>query len=323
MKRLANSVALVTGATGFVGAAVVRRLLAEGADVHIMARNSSKAWRIEDVLNRVTVWGGDVTDRSSVEHCMAAVQPELIFHLAGDTAARSESDDWSRDESALATNFYGAVNALRAAHARAGAGVRLFVRAGGLAEYGACRQPMRESQREQPLTAYAASQAAATHWLQMAQERVAFAVATLRLALTYGPQQSPDFFVPAAIDALLRGDVFEVRAGERGRDYVFVEDVAEAFLATAAAEEEQLRGAVINIASGENVTLHDVAAQIAEEIGRPDLLRLAPLAGGTGIEMMRADITKVRDVLDWRPATPLRRGLALTVAGRRKNEERN
>lgn len=317
MNSVANSVALVTGATGFLGAALTHRLVAMGAEVHAFLRDLSSLWRIEEMTGRVKVWRGDVKNRASLEACMRAVKPEVIFHLAGETAGRQALDDWAADDDSIATNFLGAVNAVRAAHASGTSRLRLFVRAGGLAEYGACPNLLRESQRERPLTAYAASQTAATHWCQMVQSRLSFALVTLRLGLTYGPQQSPDFFIPALIDALRRDEFFDVRAGARGRDFIFVDDVVDALIAAATINSDPLRGTVLNVASGRNSRLEEVAALVGESLQRPHLVRVATApTAGESVEVMRADITASNRLLGWRPSTPLREGLERTIAQR-------
>lgn len=317
MSRIANSVVLVTGATGFLGAALTRRLLAMGAEVHACIRENSSLWRIEDVAGRLNVWRGDVQDLASVESCMRAVDPEIIFHLAGETAGRRALHDWAADDESIAVNFLGAVNAVRAANGSGTRRLRLFVRTGGLAEYGASANLLRESQRERPLTPYAASQTAATHWCQMVQGRLPFAIATLRLGLTYGPQQSSDFFIPALIDALRRDEVFEVRAGAHGRDYIFVDDVVDALVAAATLGDDRLRGAVVNVASGENVLLKDVAAMISASLGKSHLVKYATSPNRReDVEVMMADIAEANRLLDWRPSTPLREGLERTIAER-------
>jgi nucleoside-diphosphate-sugar epimerase len=313
---VATNTVLVTGATGFLGAALVKRFVSDGADVHVLLRSGSEPARIAGVLNRVKIWYGDVTNFESVLACVQGTRPDTIFHLAGDTSGRRPTESWEMIERALSVNFNGVLNLLRAAEITDGP-LRTLIRTGGLAEYGMGQTPSREDQREQPLTPYAASQTAATHWCQTLQQRLGFSVVTLRLGLTYGPGQASDFFIPALIDSLLRHKPFAVASGGQGRDFVYVDDVIDA-LSAAPARSEQLRGEVVNIASGQNVLLKDVALTASDLLGGESSLHVGDATGNEGeIERMSGDTVKAERLLGWRASTSLREGLQRTIDARR------
>src|SRR5689334_3695207 len=73
---------LITGAGGFIGANLVRTLLEHGAEVHVLVRASTSTWRLDDVLNRVTLHRSDLTDREAVRAAFAGARPQVVVNLA-------------------------------------------------------------------------------------------------------------------------------------------------------------------------------------------------------------------------------------------------
>jgi nucleoside-diphosphate-sugar epimerase len=305
-----DGVVLVTGATGFLGANLVRSLVADGAEVHVLVRSGARLDRL-GTEPAVKVWHGDITDVAAVTACFVGARPSTVFHLAGHTAARRSPTDREQGLQALQVNLHGALHMLHAAEA-CGAPVQRFVRIGGLEEYGAGPTPSREDQRERPRSPYSASQVAATHWCQMMQPHLAFPVVTLRPSLVFGPGQSTDFLIPALIDSLLQGRRFATTAGAQSRDLVFVDDAVGAMRAAVSADG--LRGAVINVSSGGNFIIREVVSTIADMLNARDLLDIgvAPEREGD-LACLTGDPSEAERLLGWRATTSLRDGLQLTI----------
>jgi nucleoside-diphosphate-sugar epimerase len=301
----------VTGGTGFIGSHLVRRLVADGCRVHLLARPGSSPWRIADELPAVTVWPGDVTDAASVESCVAAVEPEVVFHLAGMTAGRTAAGPSLFDPS-LDTNLSGSLHLIRAV-TRHAPRLRLFVRLGGLSEYGHGPIPFAEGQREAPATTYAASQVAVTHLCQMLARSHGFPAVTLRPALVYGPAQGEDFFIPSVIRHCLGGMSFDMTSGEQTRDLVFVDDVVGALVA--AAGRPDITGEVINVGSGREYVIRAVAEKIVGMTGADIALRIGARPDNPAeVRRLVCSTAKADQLLGWRAAVPLDVGLARTVA---------
>lgn len=307
---------LVTGATGFLGSHLTRRLLALGRQVHVLARPESDFRRLSDCRDRLTVWTGDVTDFASVLTACRGAQPETIFHLAGDTSLRAFSGEWASVERAASVGIGGQINLLRAA-SEAAPGLRCIVRTGGLEEYGDGPSPFIESQREAPCSPYSFAQTAGTHLSQMMQPHLPFSVVTLRPTLIYGPDQSSDFLIPNLIRSLLHGRRFTLTEGRQRRDLLHVDDFVSAALATAD-RHASLRGAILNLASGEGHAIRDIAQRIADMLDAAALLDIGGAPGrATEIFDLVGDATLARERLDWRPLVPLKEGLAQTIAWHR------
>ena len=316
MTRAADRSALVTGGTGFIGSHLVRRLVTDGWRVHVLVRGNAAASRLESVRQPLTVHGGDILDFAAVAEAVRRAKPAVIFHLAGRTDLRRQCRP-AAAEASVAVNLMGTLHVLRAA-AEDGAGVRRVVRAGGLEEYGDGPSPSLEDQREQHVSAYSASQVAATHFCQMLQRQLAIEIVTLRPALAYGPAQSTDFLIPSLIAHCLEGKDFALTSGAHGRDLIFVEDLVDAFLR--AAVTPALAGAVINVGSGREYSMQAVAETVIRLAGAK--IRLAPGPASpraADLSHLAGEVGKAVALLGWAPTTALEEGLRRTIAWYREH----
>lgn len=316
MSAFSSLSVLVTGGTGFIGSHLTRRLVREGARVHLLVRPESRSWRIRDVWADVTCWQGNVTDFDSVERCITGARPAVIFQVAGATHGRGLANDLAQIDQSIEMNLKGTLNVLKAAH-RCEQAVQCIVRTGGLEEYGNGKAPYDEDQRESPVSAYSASQVATTHYCQMMGRGLGLPIVTLRPALTYGPAQSTSFLVPALILHCLEGRDFEMTSGEQGRDYVYVEDVVDAYLRAALTPEA--RGEVINIGSGREYRIRDVAERILRLTEAAIRLQTGRSPRPCEIQHLFCRIEKAARILGWSPRTALEEGLAYTIAWYREH----
>lgn len=302
---------LVTGASGFLGSHVAERLVSEGAQVHAFIRDSSSTARLDHVAGSIVIHRGDVVDHASLLRCFRAASPEIVFHLAGDSTGRRSSGGWDAVDRSIAVNLAGTVNVLRAA-AESGAGVRSVVRVGGLEEYGRCAIPFVEGDRELPVSSYSAAQVSATHFCQALQPDLTFQVVTARPALVYGPRQAHRFFIPQLIESCLAGTDFDMTDGTQGRDLVYVSDVVNGLLIAAATPD--LRGSVINLATGEEHALFTVADHIVRMTRASIVVRKgARPTGHSDLQHLVGSTEHAARTLGWRSRIGLTDGLALTI----------
>lgn len=296
---------LVTGATGFVGACVTRRLVEAGYEVHLFTRKESDRWRIADLLDRVREHDVNLRDRSSVEKTVNDISPRIICHLAtyGGFASQQEST------AIYEVNFLGTVNLLRACKQK---GFDLFINTGSSSEYGIKSQPMRESDLLEPIGDYGVSKAAATLFCSAEARENNLPVVTLRLFSPFGPWDDPKRLIPFVIKSFLRGEVPKLSTPASVRDYIFIDDVVDTYLRLIA--NPPVHGAIFNIGSGQQSSIGEVVKQIAALIG-PDA---APQWGSASPQRKEptcwvADREKAEKLLDWRPRTSLQEGLKTTV----------
>jgi nucleoside-diphosphate-sugar epimerase len=296
---------LVTGATGFVGSCLARRLIGDGHDVHLLLRGDSDCWRLEGLTGSYTPHAADLRDGPALERIVARVAAPVIFHLAtygGFTFQREQTD-------IIATNLLGTVNLLNAC---ARTGFDCFVNTGSSSEYGAKSAPMAEDDLLEPVGDYAVAKAAATLYCRSLAIERNLPVTTVRLFSPYGPWDDPRRLIPHVIASLLHGRAPQLASPASVRDYVYIDDVVDLYLKLAG---KPLRGEIINAGSGRQASVGDVVAFIESSVGEGP----PPNWGGIGLqrsepERWQAAVGRAGALLQWTPATGLAEGINRTVA---------
>lgn len=313
---LRDAVALVTGAGGFIGSHLVRRLLDEGCEVHGIVRPHTSHARLAGLEDRLHLAPVDLTDSTSVDACIGRVRPDCVFHLAGITSSRASVHGASVD---LFKNTYDvnvtATRELLTSLLRHRSPLRI-VRTGGIEEYGAGPAPYREDQREQPVSSYGASQVAATHLCSVLHRQTGLPIVTVRPALVYGPRQSETFFIPALIDACLAGRPFAMTDGRQTRDLVFVADVVDGMVRAAVAPG--IDGEIINLSSGYDYRLLDVAHMVVRLAASTTRLDVGAVSRRPNdLDRLVCDPARAGRLLGWKAVTPLAEGLSACLASAR------
>jgi nucleoside-diphosphate-sugar epimerase len=295
--------ALVTGAAGFVGANLVRHLNAAGHETVAAIRPGGDPWRLEGLGPDVARLEVDLGNSDAVTRAVVSEQPEVIFHLAAHGAY-----SWQKDLARMLAINLGATDALLQGAARVGASL---INAGSSSEYGYQDHPPAESELVRPNSHYAVTKVGATHLCQLAAANEGVRVATLRLYSIYGPWEDPRRLMPTLIRRCREGGWPPLVGPETARDFVWIEDVCEAFVRAATCRALPEPGAVFNIASGSQTTLAElvtVAARVFDVSAEPDWGTMAARAWDTSVWV--GDPRAAAEHLGWRASTPLADGLA-------------
>lgn len=307
-------VCLVTGAAGFIGSQLLRRLVSEGARVHALVRPGTSLNRIDDWRRKVRLHHVDLSDAPAVRLAVAAASPEFVFHLGSQNRGLN-SDGPEAALEAIETILRPLIGLLEAAAALSTPPQAIF-RAGTIAEYGRSSLPFRERNREAPANAYGAAMLAATQFLEMLEPALPFHVVTMRLALTYGLGQSDKFLIPQLVDACLEGRRFEIQRPDDRRDLIHVDDVVSAFLAIS--RTRHTRSGVVNVCTGTAPSMREVAAEIiAATRCDPALIEQRRPLPGEAIAELRSDPSLARELYAWSPRVGLRQGLSQLISARR------
>jgi CDP-6-deoxy-D-xylo-4-hexulose-3-dehydrase len=304
MASLAGKRVLVTGGAGFIGSHLVRRLILEGAEVAILEHRVANIARIQDILNNIELREADIRAFESVNTVISKLRPEIVFHLA----AEGVSDPFLAPDRVLRTNLDGTINVIRAA---AETGARRIIHTGTSYEYG---ERASEGQLD-PISPYAASKAAAWAFCRMYHRTMGWPIVGLRLFQVYGPGQVGTL-IPSAIEAGLKGESFPTTAGEQIRDWIYVDDVVEAYLHAALAEG--VEGETFDIGTGQGVSVREVVEQIFSHFdGVQPQIGVLPYRPGE-VWSLVANVKQTRQRLGWQAKTPLANGLELTITALRK-----
>ena len=309
MKRV-----VLTGGTGFVGANLVRRLVADGHPTHLLVRPGFASWRIESIRDRITLHEVDLSDTDRVKTAVGAIEPEWIFHLAAHGAYSWQTDA----EEITRTNIIGTRNLLAAA---LDAGVEMFVNTGSSSEYGRQDHAPSESEHGAPDAPYGIAKAAATAMCVYVATAHGARVCTLRLYSVYGPYEDPRRFLPSLIVHGSRGTFPPLVSADTARDFVFVDDAIDAYL-RAARHPPTEPGAIYNVGTGAQTTVGEaveVARRVLRIPGEPAWGSMPARVWDT--DTWVADSRKIRGELGWAPRVAFADGFERMVAWLERHPE--
>ena len=312
--NLKNKKILVTGADGFIGSHLTETLVDMGFDVRALSLyNSFNHWGWLESLphekkTAMEVISGDVRDpfcvRNAVKGC------DVVFHLA---ALIAIPYSYIAPESYVSTNINGTLNVLQAC--RDFATERVLVTSTsevyGTAQY----VPIDEKHIRQGQSPYSATKIGADHLAESFYRSFGLPVNIVRPFNTYGPRQSARAVIPTIISQLLSGKT-EIHLGSLHptRDLVYVKDTVDGFIAIA--EAENLAGEEINIATGREYSIGELAGMIISRINPSAVItceeqRKRPEK--SEVERLLGDNSKIRSLTRWKPVTELPHGLDLTI----------
>jgi UDP-glucose 4-epimerase len=305
-----NKRVLVTGGSGFVGNKLSASLASRGAHVHNLDRDRTRFQETTDV----DFYQIDLANKQDVFQVISSIEPEIVFHLAANISRSAEFDTLYNmvDTNLVATmNLFSSLRQVNS--------LQSVIVAGTAEEYGINRVPFRENLRENPISPYSFSKVCQSHLCHLAHNLYGIPAAVLRASLAYGPGQAEVMFIPSLIKSLLRGEQFLMTAGEQFRDFLYIDDLIEAYLL--AGSSDSIAGEIFNIGLGKSYKIKDVAMKIGRMLGREHLLVIGEVEYRK-FEVMeyQIDFSKAREILHWTPKVDIEQGLRLTIEGFQKGE---
>ena len=311
---------LVTGAGGFIGSHLTERLAELGADVRALVHyNAFGSWGwLDDSPHRasIEVIAGDINDRDIVRRVVE--KREIVFHLA---ALIAIPYSYAAPASYVRTNVEGTLNVLQACRE---AGVERVLQTSTSEVYGTARYvPIDENHPLQGQSPYSASKIGADKIAEAFHLSFGVPVVTVRPFNTFGPRQSTRAVIPTIITQCLAGRTVKLGSLHPTRDLNFVSNTIDGFLAAATAPEAI--GKTINLGSGREISIGDLAKLIAGIIGsdvriESDEERMRPAQ--SEVERLLADNTLAEKIIGWHPAVSLEEGLRATVDWFRDHADR-
>lgn len=303
---------LLTGASGFVGNNLARRLLSDGHELNLILREGHSNRRIKDICRDVRIHTADLRDEETLATTVASVRPEWVFHLAAHGAYPTQTDALR----ILHTNTVGTANLVLACLKT---GLAAFVNAGSSSEYGLKDHPPSETESLEPNSYYAVAKASATMFCTYAGQSTGSRISTLRLYSVYGPYEEPTRLMPTIIREGFRNRLPPLVNPETARDFVYVDDVVAAFL-SAASVADQEPGAVYNIGTGRQTTIRavvDTARRVLNIRDEPKWASMSDRIWDT--DTWVADIRRAQESLGWTPKYSFEEGFRSMVEWSRAN----
>ncbi len=300
---------LVTGAGGFIGSHLTEALVRAGATVTAFVRYGSDGldghlrMLAPDVRQHVRLVAGDLRDAGSIRRAMAGQQ--VVVHLGARIAIPYSYQD---PVNVTETNVLGTLHTLDAARE---VGVARFVHTSTSEVYGtAQRVPIDESHPLVPQSPYAASKVGADALALSYERSFGLPVSIVRPFNCYGPRQSGRAVIPALGNQALQRDEVRVGSLTPTRDFTYVTDTVDGFLAVAASDAAV--GRTVNLASGREISIGDLAARLLRLVGRDlpivaDDSRLRPKE--SEVHRLLGDSTLAAQLTGWAPQVTLDAGL--------------
>lgn len=312
---------LVTGADGFIGSHLTEALLEHGCKVKAFSfYNSFNSWGWldslpKDTLSQIEVFTGDIRDPQGVETAMKDCQ--VVFHLA---ALIAIPFSYHSPDSYVDTNIKGTLNILQAAKKL---GLEKVLVTSTSEVYGTAQYvPIDEKHPTQGQSPYSATKIAADRLTESFYRSFNLPVVIVRPFNTFGPRQSARAIIPTIISQLLTGaDQISLGRLTPRRDFNYVTDVARAFIAIA--KSDQCLGEEINIASGQSISMKELADLLIEMTNSNASLitcqeRMRP--DPSEVENLLGCNQKIKRLTDWVPTFDLKTGLIETIDWFKKSD---
>jgi UDP-glucose 4-epimerase len=309
--------ALVTGGAGFIGSTLVDRLLAEGHTVDVVDNLSTGS--LANLAEARSVGTGrfnfhqlDVRSADLVD-LMARRKPEVVFHLAAQADVRVSVADPVLDAD---ITILGSLRALEGAR-QSGARKVVFASSGGTIYGDAERLPIKESQAQKPLSPYGVAKKTVGDYLHVYRELYGLEYTALALANVYGPRQN--LHGEAGVVAIFAGRLLAGEPcmifgdGKQTRDFVFVDDVVDAFSRAG----DRGSGLLCNVGTGVETSVNDLYAAMARNAGIKAPATYMPARAGE-LQRSSLDPSRAGMHLGWKPWTTIDKGTAAVLDWSRK-----
>lgn len=285
---------MVTGARGFLGSHLCRRLSESGAEVYGLSRTEQ-----EGGADPIRWKQGSLEDFEMANGLLHTVKPDVVYHLAGHVTAAPNM------EHVLPTFHSLLVSTVNLLTLATQIGCRRVVLIGSLTEPKAGRLD------QAPGSPYAAAKWAGSAYARMFKELYQTPVVIVRPFMVYGPGQDQRKLIPYVATSLLQGEAPKLSSGQWKADWVYVSDVIDGLIE--AGQRPGIEGGTIELGSGTLVSVQDLVRQIVELLGSSVQPLFGSLADRPLEEVHAADVSAAYSTLGWKPKTPLKEGLKQTL----------
>ena len=295
-----NTKILITGATGFLGQALLNKAKDLGGKLYPTA--SEKTKYKDFVIEKM-----DLTDFEAVKKVITKVKPNIVFHLG---ALVELARDFNTAQRCIDINIKGTLSLLESLKF---CQLKRFIFASTEEVYGKNKIPYEETQSVMPPSPYSISKVASEQFIRLYANDMGFSAISLRIGTMYGPNQPPNRFIPTIINNALGNNNIELTSGAKKRDYIFVNDVVRALILSRKVSLKN-KFTILNIGSGVSYSLKELVEKIIKLTNSKSKI----LFGKIPERILEADewlmdIRKSFKLLKWQPEISLEEGLKKTI----------
>jgi len=304
--NLRNKKILITGGTGFIGSAIVNKLTSYYDDINIISKPNDNFWRIENI-RKCSIYRVDLANFKAIEKCVKKINPEIVFHLAGYISFERNLEAFDK---CFRINYQNTKNLLLSLN---NVEYDLFINTGTAMEYGNNKPPFKESFREDPISPYSASKVFATKYCELLANLYDKPIITVRPTITYGPRQIGRLLIPWLIFSGIEGEPLDLTPCEQIRDFIYIEDVVDAYIQLSENYQKIKNERIFNISSGKGIkilTIIDIIRNVLKDTN----FKVGEKAYRSGEPMeIYASIDKIKNITGWYPKWTIKDGLESTL----------
>ena len=248
----------------------------------------------------------NITNREEIINKVKAVKPDYVVHLA---AMTNLTKDFIHAHQSVKVNIIGTLNLLEAIQKQK---IKSFVFLSSSDVYGDVQPPFCENQQIFPASPYSVSKASAEMYALMFNRVYDMPITILRSFNVFGKYQKANRVIPFIIANLLKNEDVNLSSGEQKREFNYVDNLVDAILLSLITQESN--GKIINIGSGESITIKEVALIIGKKLSKEHLLKFGAIPYRKNeIWDMFCDNKQAKKILNWKPRISFEEGLNLTI----------
>jgi len=306
---------LITGASGFVGSNLIRKLIDENKEVTILIREDSDLWRINDLVSKIQTFKTDLSNYGKLEKIISDIDPDFVYHLGtyGGYPFQTSIQKITQVNILNTINLFESLSKCN--------NLKLIINFGSSSEYGPKSTSMNENDEAVPITPYGISKLTQTKFAKFYSKNMNLPIVTLRLFSVFGPFEEPGRLIFDIITAVIKGKTIELSSPFPRRDFVYVSDVIQAI--ETAIHAKNIIGEIFNIGTGVMRSVQDVVNNVLEIAKSNNKIswKIKQKRVFDDMTPWVSDTEKTKKILKWEPKYSFSDGLSLTYKWYLNNQQ--
>jgi len=306
---------LITGASGFVGSNLIRKLIDENKEVTILIREDSDLWRINDLVSKIQTFKTDLSNYGKLEKIISDIDPDFVYHLGtyGGYPFQTSIQKITQVNILNTINLFESLSKCN--------NLKLIINFGSSSEYGPKSTSMNENDEAVPITPYGISKLTQTKFAKFYSKNMNLPIVTLRLFSVFGPFEEPGRLIFDIITAVIKGKTIELSSPFPRRDFVYVSDVIQAIETVTHAKN--IIGEIFNIGTGVMHSVQDVVNNVLEIAKSNNKIswEIKQKRVFDDMTLWVSDTEKTKKILKWEPEYSFTEGLLHTYKWYLNNQQ--